>query len=57
MNQGAYEVALEETDVGLHTFEVRAIDFEGNVGVPSTAASWILDRGETSSPPATLRGG
>ena len=36
MNQGAYEVGLEETDVGLHTFQVRAIDFEGNVGTPAS---------------------
>ena len=36
MNQGAYEWGLAETEVGLHTFYVRAIDFEGNVGAPTT---------------------
>ncbi|HEV2951482.1 MAG TPA: right-handed parallel beta-helix repeat-containing protein, partial [Actinomycetota bacterium] len=41
MNQGAFEWGLEETEVGLHTFSVRAIDFEGNVGAPTTY-TWRL---------------
>ena len=36
MNQGGFEWGLDETEVGLHTFSVRAIDFEGNVGTPAT---------------------
>ena len=32
MHKGGFEWGLEETDVGPHTFSVRAIDFEGNVG-------------------------
>ena len=31
-----FEIALEETQFGLHTFFVRATDFEGNVGDPAT---------------------
>ena len=41
MYQGAFEWGLEETEVGLHTFSVRAIDFEGNVGPPATY-TWRL---------------
>ena len=41
MSQGAFEWALEETEVGPHTFSVRAIDFEGNVGTPATY-TWSL---------------
>jgi parallel beta-helix repeat protein len=41
MSQGAYEAQLIETDVGPHTFYVRAIDFEGNVGEPATF-TWTL---------------
>ena len=36
MNQGAFEWGLNETEVGNHTFFVRAIDFEGNVSAPET---------------------
>jgi CSLREA domain-containing protein len=36
MSQGAFEWAFEETEAGLHTFYVRGIDFEGNVGEPTT---------------------
>ena len=36
MNQGGFEFVLEETEVGPHTFFVRATDFEGNVGQPAT---------------------
>jgi CSLREA domain-containing protein len=39
--RGAYEAAVEETQVGPHTFYVRAIDFEGNVGEPTTY-TWTL---------------
>lgn len=42
MSQGAYEAAFEETQVGSHTFYVRAIDFEGNVGTPATYTWSIL---------------
>ncbi|SDU18316.1 parallel beta-helix repeat (two copies) [Jiangella alkaliphila] len=41
MNQGAFEWGLEENEVGPHTFSVRAIDFEGNVGAPTTF-TWEL---------------
>lgn len=41
MSRGAYEWSLTETEVGLHTFYVRAIDFEGNVGTPTTF-TWRL---------------
>ena len=41
MSQGAFEWGLNETEVGLHTFYVRAIDFEGNVGTPATV-QWRL---------------
>ncbi|WP_165821285.1 right-handed parallel beta-helix repeat-containing protein [Nocardioides gansuensis] len=41
MNQGAFEWALMEHEVGPHTFSVRAIDFEGNVGAPTTF-TWEL---------------
>ncbi|MDZ5622522.1 right-handed parallel beta-helix repeat-containing protein [Nocardioides sp. HM23] len=41
MSQGAYEWALAENEVGQHTFSVRAIDFEGNVGAPTTF-TWEL---------------
>jgi hypothetical protein len=41
MSQGTFEWGLEETEVGLHTFSVRAIDFEGNVGTPATY-TWRL---------------
>ncbi len=41
MNQGAFEWALAENEVGPHTFSVRAIDFEGNVGAPTTF-TWEL---------------
>jgi CSLREA domain-containing protein len=36
MNRGGFEWSLDETEVGLHTFHVRATDFEGNVGTPAT---------------------
>jgi CSLREA domain-containing protein len=42
MSQGAYEAAFEATQVGDHTFYVRAIDFEGNVGEPVTYTWSIL---------------
>ena len=42
MSQGGYEAAFEETEVGNHTFYVRAIDFEGNVGTPTTYTWSIL---------------
>jgi CSLREA domain-containing protein len=41
MSMGAFEWSLEETDIGLHTFRVRAIDFEGNVSTPKTY-TWRL---------------
>ena len=41
MSQGAYEAAFEPTQAGNHTFYVRAIDFEGNVGEP-TVYEWRL---------------
>jgi parallel beta-helix repeat protein len=41
MSQGAFEWGLEETEVGPHTFYVRAVDFEGNVGQPATY-TWRL---------------
>ena len=41
MNQGGFEWGLEETEVGPHTFFVRAVDFEGNVGQPATF-TWRL---------------
>ncbi|WP_162605917.1 right-handed parallel beta-helix repeat-containing protein [Jiangella aurantiaca] len=41
MSQGAFEWALAENEVGPHTFSVRAIDFEGNVGAPTTF-TWEL---------------
>ena len=41
MSMGAFEWGLAETEVGLHTFSVRAIDFEGNVGEP-TVFEWRL---------------
>jgi CSLREA domain-containing protein len=41
MSQGAFEWGLTETEVGPHTFYVRAIDFEGNVGTPATY-TWQL---------------
>ena len=41
MNQGAFEWGLAENEVGPHTFYVRAIDFEGNVGAPTTF-TWEL---------------
>src|SRR5919106_754288 len=41
MNQGGFEWGLEETEVGPHTFFVRATDFEGNVGAPATH-TWRL---------------
>ena len=36
MNRGGFEWSFAETEVGPHTFSVRAIDFEGNVGTPAT---------------------
>ena len=42
MSQGAYEWGLEENEVGPHTFFVRAIDFEGNVGAPTTYTWGLL---------------
>jgi parallel beta-helix repeat protein len=42
MNQGAFEWGFEPTEVGEHTFFVRAIDFEGNVGQPTTYTWRIL---------------
>ena len=41
MDRGGFEWGLEETDVGPHTFFVRAIDFEGNVG-EWTTYTWHL---------------
>ena len=41
MSQGGFEWGLEETEVGPHTFHVRAIDHEGNVGEPATY-TWSL---------------
>ena len=41
MNRGGFEWGLDETEVGPHTFSVRAIDFEGNVGEPATY-TWRL---------------
>ena len=37
-----WELALEETEFGLHTFEVRARDFEGNVDPTPAAHTWRL---------------
>ena len=42
MSQGAYQAAFEPTQAGDHTFYVRAIDFEGNVGAPTTYTWSIL---------------
>ncbi|HEX7255365.1 MAG TPA: right-handed parallel beta-helix repeat-containing protein [Gaiellaceae bacterium] len=42
MNQGAFEWAFLPNEVGLHTFFVRAIDFEGNVGAETTYTWRIL---------------
>ena len=36
MAQGAFEWGLGEEEAGTHTFYVRATDFEGNVGEPTT---------------------
>ena len=41
MQRGGFEWELEETEVGPHTFRVRATDFEGNVGQPAVY-SWSL---------------
>jgi parallel beta-helix repeat protein len=41
MHKGGFEWGLEETEVGEHTFYVRATDFEGNVGEP-TEYKWSL---------------
>ena len=41
MHKGGFEWGLEETEVGPHTFYVRATDFEGNVGEPATY-TWSL---------------
>src|SRR5919106_209888 len=41
MSQGGFEWGLDETQVGPHTFYVRATDFEGNVGAPATH-TWRL---------------
>ena len=41
MQRGGFEWGLEETEVGPHTFRVRATDFEGNVGQPATY-TWSL---------------
>ena len=41
MNRGGFEWGLSEEEVGPHTFSVRAIDFEGNVGAPATY-TWRL---------------
>ena len=49
--QGGFEWGLEETEVGPHTFYVRAIDFEGNVGEPATYTWRLLgDRHASSCP-------
>ena len=40
-DRGAFEWGLEENEVGRHTFRVRATDFEGNVGQPTTY-TWRL---------------
>jgi parallel beta-helix repeat protein len=54
-----WEVALEDTQLGLHTFEVRATDFEGNVGDPARY-TWrlmgimtIITSGPGFTPPET----
>ena len=44
MNQGAFEWGFEPNEVGPHTFSVRAIDFEGNVGQPTTYTWRLLGR-------------
>jgi parallel beta-helix repeat protein len=41
MQTGGYEAAIDEEEVGPHTFYVRAIDFEGHVGEPATY-TWSL---------------
>ncbi len=41
MHQGAFEWAFAENEVGPHTFYVRAIDFEGNVG-PWATFTWTV---------------
>jgi parallel beta-helix repeat protein len=41
MSRGAFEWGLTEIEVGTHTFYARAIDFEGNVGTPTTY-TWEL---------------
>ena len=41
--QGGFEWGLSEEEVGPHTFSVRAIDFEGNVGAPATY-TWTAAR-------------
>ena len=53
--QGGFEWGLEETEVGPHTFYVRAIDFEGNVGEPTTY-TWSL-LGVATQLPARPRSG
>ena len=52
MNRGGFEWGLEETEVGLHTFYVRAIDFEGNVGAPATYTWRLLGIVDAPSPTA-----
>src|SRR5918997_3168062 len=41
MNRGAFEWGFEANEVGPHTFSVRAIDFEGNVG-PAATYTWRI---------------
>src|SRR3990170_2911652 len=59
MHRGAFEWGLEETEVGPHTFSVRAIDFEGNVGEPAThtwrllGVNTIFTDGPGFTPPET----
>ena len=44
MSRGGFEWGLEEEEVGWHTFQVRATDFEGNVGEPATNVELSLQR-------------
>ncbi|HEV2951910.1 MAG TPA: right-handed parallel beta-helix repeat-containing protein, partial [Actinomycetota bacterium] len=41
MNRGAFEWGFEPNEVGPHTFSVRAIDFEGNIG-PAKTFTWTI---------------
>ena len=50
MSMGAYEWSLEETEIGPHTFYVRAIDFEGNVSAPHDRTRGTCSASRRSSP-------